>query len=150
MGAFTQLDPATITAMPGKCVVKMVEVLGGQTKSGLWKPASYAGHMGKDTFYGEFFSIGDPPELVHYTSGPGPGSDVKTNKSGEHWSPEVMAQFKVGDIGVFPRDVELVFVWEETRYGICYLHEALFVVDRNGFEAQNLEVVPWTPPQISV
>lgn len=148
MGAFTQLDPATIKCMPGKCVVKIVEVLGGQTKGGLWKPASYAGHMGKDTFYGEFFSVGPAPELVHYKSGDGPGMDVKVNKSGDRWDPEIMAQFQVGDIGVFPRDVELIFVWEDARYGICYLHEALFVVAKDGFDAQGIEVLPWTPPSL--
>lgn len=147
MGTFTYVDPATIHCMPGKCLVQIVEVLGGTTKGGLHIPEAYADHAGKDTFYGKLLQIGPPPQIKHFKSGRGPGWDVKPNSSGKIWPPEMMDEFKVGDLAVFPRDVPLVVVWQEQRYAICLLHEAICIIPADSFNPDDFEVVPWQPPK---
>jgi hypothetical protein len=150
MGTFAYHDPDKIRPLPGKCLVKIVEVLGGKTKGGLHIPEAYAGadNMGKDTFYGQIIKMGPPPTLEHFKSGPGPGWDVRDNRTGRQWPQEFMdSLFGVGDIVVFPRDVPLVFVWEEQRYCLCLIHEGIIAISAADFEASGFEVVPWEPPQ---
>jgi co-chaperonin GroES (HSP10) len=148
MGAQTTINPDTIRCMPGKILVKIVEILGGKSKGGILLPESYQDHMGKDTFYGEILQIGPAPQLEHYKSGQGPGLDVRPNKSGKPWNQETMSQFKIGDIVIFPRDVPVVFVWEEQRYALCLIHEGIVSIDKEDFRAEDFEVVPWQAPQI--
>ncbi len=146
MGAFTYIDPTTIRCMPGKILVEIIEILGGTTKSGIWLPPQ--DHMGKDTFYGKVLQVGPPPALEHYKSGPGPGLDVRDNRTGATWPDKVMQQFNLGDIVLFPRDVPMVFVWEERRFGICLIHEAIVAFDGAEFNAEGFEVRPWTPQSL--
>ena len=148
MGALTRIDPKTVRPLAGKGLVRIVEILGGTSDGGIYIPGSLQDHSGKDTFYGEMVRLGPPPSLTHYKTGPGPGWDVKKNSTGKVWPPEVMAQFKEGDIFVFPRDVEVVFVWEEQRYCIVLIHEAIIGIDRKEFDSAKFEVKAWKPPEI--
>lgn len=146
MGAFTYLDPSTVRCLPGKCLVEIVEVLGGKTRGGIVIPEAVAGKLNKDTFYGRLLQVGPAPRTAHYKSGRGPGWDVRPNTSGAEWPSEIMDNFQVGDIIVFPRDVELVFVWEQRRFGICHIHEAIMQIPADSFDPDEFEVVPWRMP----
>lgn len=142
----TRLDPKTVKPLAGKAVIRITEVLGGEQKSGLFIPGTTQDHGGKDTMYGELMAIGPAPTVKHKKFGPGPGWEVVPNDSGRVWSEAAMAEFQVGDIYVFPRDVELAFVWENHRYAIVHLHEAILRLPREGFEGSGFEVVPWVVP----
>lgn len=146
MGAFDFIDPATVNPTAGNVLVKIVEVLGGQTKSGLHIPGGLLDHGGKDTFYGEILSVGPAPALEHYRPSERSHLGVRPNSSGKTWSPEMMAEFEPGDILVLPRDVPLVFVWEEQRFGLVHLHEAILHIKGDSFDPQEFQFVPWTPP----
>jgi len=148
MGAFDYLDPSTLSPTPGKAIVEIVEILGGDTKGGLFIPGHIMDHMGKDTFYGKILKVGPPPALEHYKSGPGVGWDVQPNANGKVWPQKVMDQFQPGDILVLPRDLPLVFVWDDKRYGIVLIHEALVMIKGDSFDPQAFEVVPWKPDEI--
>lgn len=150
MSVFSIINPEHLRPMPGKAIVKIIEILGGTTKGGIYIPGALQDHAGKDTFYGEMIKVGDAPSLAHYRTGTGPGAgwDVRPNRSGQTWSHEVMAQFKVGDIFVFPRDVELVFTWEEQRFCIVHIHEAIVGIPREDFDAQGFEMKAWKPPEL--
>lgn len=148
MSVFTIVDPDILRPMPGKAIVRIIEILGGTSPGGIYTPGHLQAHMGKDTFYGELIKLGPPPRTEHYKSGPGPGWDVRENRSGVCWSAEVMANFKIGDVFVFPRDVELVFTWNEHRFCIVHIHEAILGIPRDQFDASGFEVVPWIPPKL--
>lgn len=148
MGAFDYMNPHTIVPLAGKVLVEIVEVLGGKTKGGIHLPEAYQDHMGKDTFYGRVLKVGPPPDLAHYKSGPGPGWDVRKNTTGTPWPKEVMELFQEGSIIVFPRDVPMVFVWEEKRYALCLVHEAIISIDGDSFDPDEFRVMPWIPQKI--
>jgi hypothetical protein len=144
MGSFDYIDPSKVRCTPGKVLVQIVEVLGGTTASGLWKPPQ--DHGGKDTFYGKILQVGPPPTLKHVkTDERSSGWDVAENSSGNKWPDQIMNEFKVGDIGVFPRDVPLVFVHDDKRYGICLIHEAILVLDAEQLKNDGFEFVAWQP-----
>jgi len=142
------INPDHLKPMPGKAVVRIIEVLGGTTKGGVFIPGNHQDHSGKDTFYGEMVRVGPAPSLEHYKSGRGPGWDVRPNSTGKVWPAEMMAEFRVGDIFVFPRDVELAFTWDEQRFCIVHIHEAIIGIAREEFDAQGFEMVAWRPPAI--
>lgn len=146
MSAFTVVNPEKLKPMAGKAVVRIIEILGGTTEGGIYVPGTLQDHAGKDTFYGEMIRLGPAPRLKHYKSGPGPGWDVRENSTGKVWPPEVMEQFKEGDIFVFPRDVEMVFTWDNQRFCIVHIHEAIIGLARDEFNAQGFEMVAWKPP----
>lgn len=147
MGAAEHINPHTLKPMPGKMVVQIVEVLGGETKAGLFIPGTLVDHMGKDTFYGKILSVGPAPALEHYDSPQ--GIHVRDNGSGNVWPDEIMDIFKEGDIVVMPRDVPLAFTWQEGRYAVVHLHEAILHIDADSFDPQEFEFVPWTPSDIT-
>ena len=143
------LDPTTVQPTPGKILVEIVEVLGGTTKSGLFRPPQADDHMGKDTFYGKILCVGPPPVLEHHRDPTARGGyHVRDAKSGKAWSEEVMAQFTEGDIMIFPRDVPLAFGFEDRRFALVLMHEAMFSVDPASFDPTDFEVVPWTAPAV--
>ena len=47
-----------------------------------------------------------------------------------------------------PRDVPLVFVWDDQRFALVYEHEGIAAFSYEDFEKGGLEVVPWTPGPI--
>lgn len=143
MGASDVIHPDSVKPMPGNMVVEIVEILGGETKGGLFIPGHLMDHMGKDTFYGRIIRVGDPPRLEHYKTGR--GWDVRHNSSGATWPKEMMDIFTEGDIVVLPRDVPLAFVHEETRYAIVHIHEAILHIKADSFDPQSFEFVPWKP-----
>ncbi len=136
------MDPGTIHPTAGKLLVEIVEVLGGK-RGALYIPPATQDHMGKDTFYGRILEVGPAPAIQHDRS-----METRSTKNGQIWSDDVMAQFTVGDIMIFPRDVPLAFGWEELRYALVLMHEGLFRLDPTEFDPTEFEVVPWTPPPL--
>lgn len=148
MGAFDYIDPVTVKPTPGNAVVEVVEILGGTTESGLFIPGTTQDHMGKDTCYVKILSVGPAPRTAHYRPSKTSSLTVRPSKSGKPWPKEVMDAFQPGDILVLPRDVPLVFIWEERRFAVIHLHEAILHIPEASFDAQKFEFVPWSPPDI--
>lgn len=140
------VDPVSVKPMPGKMVVEIVEVIGKTTKSGLWM--GNEDHAGKDTFYGKVLAMGPTPALASIRDEKtGGGLGRQFVDTGSQW-PEGYRQISVGDIVVMPRDVPLVFTWEERRFGIVIETEAILRIPGDKFDPQEFEVVPWKPPAI--
>jgi len=134
------MDPNRITPTAGRMVVKVVEVLGGYLKGGLFMPGVGQDHGGKDTVLVEVLRKGAPP-VERYAI----AEDGKTwfARPCEPWVREATDQISVGDVVRMPRDVPLVFVWEEQRYAIVNEHEAILAMSMEDFLSGGFEVVPW-------
>ena len=132
MSAMLTLDPARVHPQPGILLVQIDEVLGGTTRGGIFIPPSVAdARGGKDTAHGVVLRRGAAPSLRH-VSLQQEGKDgykrpgrTRANTTGQTWD---LAVFPVeeGDRVYFPRDVPLVFVWNEARYGLVMMDECLF------------------------
>lgn len=132
------LDPVLLRPMPGIMVVQIVEVLGGMTKGGIFIPGNHQDHMGKDTCLVKVLAKGPAP-VVQYRKGESGGMEEKVVGS---W-PESYRTITVGDVVVMPRDMDLVFVFEERRYALVREHEAIVSMPGDEFDQQGFEVVPW-------
>lgn len=143
MSSLLVLDPSRIIRLlPGVCLVRIDEVLGGTTKGGIFVPPDVAdARGGKDTASGTVLQMGPPPDLAH-VDGPGkagyerPGRTRK-NRTGAGWDP-LAFPVQVGDRVTFPRDLPLVFVHDEARYGFVYMDECIFATSAN----DTVEVLP--------
>jgi hypothetical protein len=132
MSAALTLDPARVRPQPGILLVKIDEILGGTTKGGIFLTPDVAdARGGKDTAHGIVLRRGAAPSLRHVTlqqegkDGYKRPGRTRANTTGETWD---TAAFPVaeGDRVYFPRDVPLVFVWEDARYGLVMMDECLF------------------------
>lgn len=127
-----RLDPSTVNPLPGILLVQIDEVLGGTTSGGIFITADMADAGGrKDTAHGIVLKKGPLPALRHVTlkeEGPGgfkrPGR-TRNNTTGQPWSPEAFP-VNTGDRVYFPRDIPMVFAWNETRYGLVMMDECIF------------------------
>lgn len=140
------LDPSSLSPMPGHVVVQIVEVLGGTTRAGLFVPGVVDDHMGKDTVLCKVIQLGDLPNRIYRKTAAGGFEEVMLDRP---WPAELRG-ISVGDVVVFPRDVPLVFVWEETRYAIVMEHEAIAVIPGSEFDQKDFQVIPWKPAPTGV
>lgn len=134
------IDPKIVHPTAGKMLVQIVEVLGGMTRGGIFLPGLHQDHAGKDTCLVRVLEKGGPPSVAYKRGSDG---DVVEKVVG-HW-PEEYRPISVGDVVVMPRDMPLVFVFEDRRYGIVMEHEAIVAMPGDEFDQQGFEVVPWKP-----
>lgn len=127
--------------MPGHIVVEIVEVLGGTTRGGLFVPGVVDDHMGKDTVLCRVLRMGGLPTRIYRKTEAGGFEEVMLDRP---WPAELRG-ISVGDVVLFPRDVPLVFVWEEKRHAIVMEHEAIAVIPAGEFDQKDFQVVPWKP-----
>lgn len=130
------MDPSRISPTAGVLVTKIVEVLGGYTKSGLFLPGIFQDHSGKDTVLVQVLRKGPPPEKRYIEGGV---------RDCLPWAPVAANQVSVGDVILVSRDVPLVFVWEDQRYALVYEHEAICAMSYEFFASGGFEMSTWTP-----
>lgn len=140
------LDPARVTPLPGYCLVQIDEILGGTTEGGIFIPPDVADAKGnKDTAHGIVLRMGPLPDLRHVTlaeCGPSgyrrPGR-TERNHSGARWDRNAFP-VQPGDRLYFPRDLPLVFVFEDRRYGCVCMDECIFYTEKD--DTGRVEVLP--------
>lgn len=147
MGGYVNLDPSRIKPAAGVMVVQIVEVLGGTTKGGLFLPGTMSDHSGKDTCLVRVMKKGDPPRQRFVTNQTDGRSTVKECKP---WESRATDSIGVGDVACMPRDVPLVFVWDDCRYALVYEHEAICAMSMETFEEGGFEVIPWKPNEVNL
>lgn len=128
--AFLTVDPSRVRPQPGVVVVRIDEVLGGETSGGIFIPAGIADAQGrKDTASGIVLRAGPAPDLRHEKAGARhytrPGRTLRS-QTGTPWSPGAFP-VQEGERVFFPRDVPLVFLWEDRRYGLICMDEIICV-----------------------
>lgn len=146
MSSLLVLNPDRVTPLPGICLVQIDEVLGGLTEGGIFIPGDVAEAKGnKDTAHGIVLKLGPLPDLRHVTlaeCGPEgfrrPGRTDR-NHSGARW-PGHAFPVQPGDRLYFPRDLPLVFVYEDRRYGFVNMDECLFYTQKD--DTGHLQVMP--------
>jgi co-chaperonin GroES (HSP10) len=118
------IDPDTVRPLAGKLLVHITAQLGGVTKGGIFIPPAVADTGEKDTATGIVLKIGPMPDLRHDMS----SARLRAipNEMGVVWSPECFP-VQEGDLVIFPRDVPLVWVFKDERYGLVLMHEIILV-----------------------
>lgn len=117
------MNPESLSPMPGKILVEIVERMGGVSRGGIIIPKIVHNTMAKDTAIGKILKLGEPQtyRVAHERTSFCRGKNQR-NLEGQ-WG------FKRPDIGSFvsfPRDVPKAWTWENKRYAIILEQEILF------------------------
>jgi len=126
----SQIDPVRVHPLAGLLLVEIDEILGGMTKGGLFAPPDAAdGNGRKDTASGKVMKMGPMPAWKHTTDVHTRPGCTEDNVSGKTWATDLFPVTE-GDHVTFPRDVPLVFVWNERRYGLVRMDEVIYAHDQ--------------------
>ncbi len=120
-------DSTKIRPTRGKMLVEIIEQLGGVTQGGIFLPAAIVDKAGKDTAMVRVLRVGPKPFVRKATPSGWIITDVK--------EPDGFCDYQEGDVALFPRDVPMVFGFQEKRYAIVLQQDGIAQLD--GVDSDN-------------